>query len=177
MSSIQDKSMNEHKNQGLINTTVQHNDKIKNIENKVNLIVNNFANSSHVREAVEKPNRMEKHVYGAPVPHRSWRNLLLLVLRIGTLLVITIRLLRKHGAKWLVSALSGKIQVQNATKGDQVFVINQEDKDEMREWQMSIEEQLKTQNRMMQKLANSLTRDGRNKPPRPVREYSTRDPS
>jgi galactitol-specific phosphotransferase system IIB component len=49
-----DHLQNENKNQGLINTIVNHNNKLKNIDNKYNFIVNNYANSSHVKEVIEK---------------------------------------------------------------------------------------------------------------------------
>jgi hypothetical protein len=43
-----DHLQNEQKNQGLIDTIVNHNNQLKNIDNKFNFIMNNFANSSHV---------------------------------------------------------------------------------------------------------------------------------
>jgi hypothetical protein len=52
-SEIIDQLDNENYNQGLINTIVNHNSKIKNIENKFNYVVNNFANSNHVEEMIE----------------------------------------------------------------------------------------------------------------------------
>ena len=79
----------------LFQSKVQYNDKIKNIKNKMNTIV---------KEVAEKVNRMKKHVYGAPVPHRSWRNLLLMLLGIVILLVIAVRILRNHGV-WKSSDL------------------------------------------------------------------------
>lgn len=76
---------NENSNKGLINTIVNHNKKIKNIENKFNYIVNNFANSSHVKEVVEKTKEIENHVFGPPRPHSSWRELLLMLILLGGL--------------------------------------------------------------------------------------------
>jgi hypothetical protein len=60
-----------NKNNGLISTLVNHKEKLKLVDNKINYIVNNFANSSHVKEIVEKTKEIEKHVFGAPLPHSS----------------------------------------------------------------------------------------------------------
>ncbi len=59
-----DHLQNDKKNQGLINTIVNHNNKIKSIENKFNFIINNYANSSHVKEIIEREKEIEKHVMG-----------------------------------------------------------------------------------------------------------------
>jgi hypothetical protein len=50
----EDQLQKENKNQKLIDTIVNHNNKIKNFENKFNFIINNYAHSSHVKEIVEK---------------------------------------------------------------------------------------------------------------------------
>jgi hypothetical protein len=62
---------NENTNQGLINTIINHNNKSKNVEHKVNFIVNNYANSSHVKEIVDKTRDLENHALGTPRPHTS----------------------------------------------------------------------------------------------------------
>ena len=80
-----DHSHTEEKNQGLINTIINHNNKIKHIENKYNFLVNNFANSSHVKEMVEKTKVLEHHVLGGPRPLRSWRDIVLVAV-IGTII-------------------------------------------------------------------------------------------
>ncbi|CAF2087956.1 unnamed protein product, partial [Rotaria magnacalcarata] len=67
----EDKQQTNNKNQCLVNTLVNHNNNIKNIEDKYNFIVNNYANSSHVKEYIEKTKEIEKHVLGAPRPHNS----------------------------------------------------------------------------------------------------------
>jgi len=83
-----DQLMSENKNQGLINTIVNYNQKIQNIENKMNVIVNNFANFSHVKKIVEKTKELEKHIFGTPRPHSSWRELLLVLGIIGILIFL-----------------------------------------------------------------------------------------
>jgi len=66
-----DQLLNDNRNQGLINSIVNNNDrKIKHLENKFNFIVNNYANSSHIKEILEKTKELEDHVFGAPRPHR-----------------------------------------------------------------------------------------------------------
>ncbi len=70
-----DQLRNENRNQGLINTIVNCNRKIKHFENKINFFDNNYANSSHMKEIVEKTKELEQHIVGAPRPHRSWREL------------------------------------------------------------------------------------------------------
>lgn len=80
---------NTNNNQGLINTIINHHDRLEHIENKVNVVVNNFANSSHVREIVEKQKVLEEHIYGKPVPHASWRDLVLVLLVLVGMALIT----------------------------------------------------------------------------------------
>jgi hypothetical protein len=104
----EDQLHSENKNQGLINTIVNHNDKIKNIENKFNLIVNNYANSSHVKEIVEKTKVLENHVFGAPRPHSSWREFLLTVIMIGALSGILIAVGKFLVGPWLVKYIRRK---------------------------------------------------------------------
>jgi len=70
-----DQLRNENRNQDLINTIVNHNRKTKHFENKINFIINNYTNSSYIKEIVEKTKELEQHFFGAPRPHRSWREL------------------------------------------------------------------------------------------------------
>jgi hypothetical protein len=67
-------------NHGLINTIVNHNNKLKIIENKFNLMVDNFANASQLKEVAEKHQDLEKHIFGTPRPHKSWREAVLLTM-------------------------------------------------------------------------------------------------
>ena len=67
-SNEEDNQLNENRNQGLINTILNHNNKLKMFENKFNLVVNNFANSSHVKEVHERTNELERLIIGAPQP-------------------------------------------------------------------------------------------------------------
>jgi hypothetical protein len=48
----EDHLKNENTNQGLINTIVNYNNKIKNVEHKMNFIVNNYANASQVKSKI-----------------------------------------------------------------------------------------------------------------------------
>ena len=75
----------------MINTIVNHNNKIKNIEN-------NFANCSHVREVFEKTKNLRNHVFGPPRPHNWWRELVLTVIVISG----AIRTMITLGNKYLV---------------------------------------------------------------------------
>lgn len=86
---------NQNKNQGLINTIVNHNNQLKHIVNKFNYIVNNYANTSHVKEISDKTKYIEKLVTGPPQPHNSWRELLLLVLAGGALVIILNKICKK----------------------------------------------------------------------------------
>ena len=99
---------NENKNQGLINTIINHNKKIKNIENKYNYVINNFANSSHVKEIVHKTKELERHVFGPPRPHSSWREFLLLASIVGASVVLLIKLGKKYVGPWLVKYIQKK---------------------------------------------------------------------
>jgi hypothetical protein len=87
----EDLMRNENKNQGLVNTIVNHNNKLKVVENKINFIINNYANSSHVKEVMEKTKEVEKHVFGAPQPHSSWREFVLLLICILLILGAVIK--------------------------------------------------------------------------------------
>ena len=44
--------LNKNRNQGLINTIIDHNKKMKVFKNKINCVVNNYVNSSRVKEIV-----------------------------------------------------------------------------------------------------------------------------
>jgi hypothetical protein len=93
------------RNQGVINTIVNHNDKIKNIENKFNIVVNNLANISHVKQIEKNTKELEKHVSGPPRPHSTWREFLLLLVT----LVMIIGILVAVGKKCLGPCIVGYI--------------------------------------------------------------------
>jgi hypothetical protein len=95
----EDNQRNENRNQGLINTIVNHNNKLKMFENKFNLVVNNFANSSHVKEVHERTNELERLVLGAPQPHKSWRELTLLAIVILVLLLGLIKITKRYALR------------------------------------------------------------------------------
>jgi hypothetical protein len=101
----EDNQRNENRNQGLINTIVNHNNKLKMFENKFNLVVNNFANSSHVKEVHERTNELERLVLGAPQPHKSRRELLLLAIVLLAVLFGLIKITKRYviprWIKWL----------------------------------------------------------------------------
>ena len=100
---------NENKNQGLINTIVNHNKKIKTIENEFNLIINNFANSTHVKEVVNKMKEIEKHVFGTPRPHSSWREFLLVAIVVEVIGVLLIKVGNKCIVPELAKCISKRI--------------------------------------------------------------------
>jgi hypothetical protein len=104
-----------NKNNGLINTIVNHNEKLKVVENKINYIVNNFANSSHVKEVAEKTKEIEKHVFGAPRPHASWREFVLVLICLVAILVAIHQSVKKLVLPYLLKSLSEK--TQNKRKG------------------------------------------------------------
>jgi hypothetical protein len=103
-----DEQLNENKNQGLINTIVNHNKKIKYFDNKINFIVNNFANATHVKEFVEKTKELEQHISGGPRPHRSWREYLLMSIVIIAIIYILMKMATKYLAPWLFKSVHGK---------------------------------------------------------------------
>ena len=96
---------NENKNQGLINTIINHNSKLEHIENKFNLMVNNFANSSHIKEIVGKTSELEKLIYGPPQPHR-----------------ILLKLAQKYACPWLITHLRRQFNQKNTKQ----FKINEQ---------------------------------------------------
>jgi hypothetical protein len=91
-----DHMKNEQKNQGLINTSVNHNNQIKNVDNKINFVINNFANSSHIKEIHEKTKELERHIVRASQSHKSWREFLLLVVVLVLFVGVFIRVLKKY---------------------------------------------------------------------------------
>jgi hypothetical protein len=97
-----------NKNNGLINTIVNHNEKLKVVENKINYIVNNFANSSHVKEVAEKTREIEKHIYGAPPPHASWRQLVLVLICLVAVLFALHQLVKKVVLPYLLEYINDK---------------------------------------------------------------------
>ena len=104
---------NVNKNYGLINTIVNHNNKLKHIENKFNVMINNFANSSHVKEVVEKNKEIERHIFGAPQPLKSWREMLLCILLVGVLVFALYGVFRKYVRGWI------RLFIQKNALGDE----------------------------------------------------------
>ena len=96
----------------MINTIVNHAEKLKLVESKTNYIVNNFANSSHAREIVEKTKEIEKHVFGAPRPHSSWREFVLVLLCIMIALVALHQIFKRLVLPYVVEYLNVKTQHQ-----------------------------------------------------------------
>ena len=111
-SNEEDNQRNENRNQGLINTIVNHNNKLKMFENKYNLVVNNFANSSHVKEVHERTNELERLVLGAPQPHKSWREFMLLAIVFLALLLGLIKITKRYTIprwlKWLNTEITNE---------------------------------------------------------------------
>lgn len=93
---------------------------MKHFENKFNFIVNNYANSSHVREVLEKMKELEKLTIGALQPHRSWRELVLILFCIGAVLFGTIKMGRKYGNKWI----SHRLDLESSRNGPRVSTVN-----------------------------------------------------
>ena len=120
-------NINKNQNQGLINTIVNHDQKLKVIENNFNTIVNNFANSSHVQEVIKNNKILEKHVLGTPQPHKSWRDFVILTAVIGIVLLGIYKLCRMVWWPCLVSGIqriafsksSGSPSMVNGQRGKQ----------------------------------------------------------
>ena len=70
--------------------------------------MNDYANSCHIKEIAEKTKEIEKHIFGAPSPHRSWRHFLLVIIILGTIRGILIKLTMKFVVPWLVRYSSKK---------------------------------------------------------------------
>jgi hypothetical protein len=87
---------------------VNHNDKINKIENKFNLIVNNFANASHMKKIEKNTKELERYVFGPLRSHSSWREFLLMVVIIGTIVGILIVGGKKFLAPGLVKYIMKK---------------------------------------------------------------------
>jgi hypothetical protein len=108
----EDNQRNVNRNQGLINTIVNHNNKLNMFDNKFNLVVNNFANSSHVKEVHERTNELERLVLGAPQPHKSWRELMLFAIVFLALLLGLIKITKRYAIpqwiKWLNTEITNR---------------------------------------------------------------------
>ena len=153
-----DRQENKNQNNGLINTIINHNKKIKNIENKYNYIVNNFANSSHVREVVEKSKQLEKLVVGVPRPHESWRELVLVMIMIGVLLMVVTKIGKKYLGPWLIKYIHKKSKkdryVLPTISGNMDTETHGDLDDFKRYWERRWDEQDKRMVEMLLKLNN-----------------------
>ncbi|CAF2092309.1 unnamed protein product [Rotaria magnacalcarata] len=109
----------QNKNQGLIDTLVNHNNQLKQIENKFEFITNNFANSSHVKEIVEKTKEIGNHAYGSPRPHKSWRELLLLLIAGSAVVLILVKIYKKFALP-RVKYFIRKIDRSNSTRASSI---------------------------------------------------------
>ncbi|CAF3349325.1 unnamed protein product [Rotaria socialis] len=141
----EDQQQTNNKNQGLINTLVNHNNKIKNIENIYNFIVNNYANSSHVKEYIEKTKEIENHVFGAPRPHRSWREFLLSFISccaIGGLLWKLWRKFVKPRFEKCVREINNGKQTSIPSISEHIFTGKGSDQTAMEELKLYLEKQL-----------------------------------
>ena len=103
----------DSKNQGLINSIVNDNNRLKHIEQKFNFITNNFVNLNLVNELTEKTNDIEKRIFGALCPHSSWRDLLLSINIVGTAIFLSIKVGRKCFLPWMIK----KINDQHSDEG------------------------------------------------------------
>lgn len=109
-----------NKNNGLINTIVNHNEKLKMVENKINYIVNNFANSSHIKEIVEKTKEIENHVFGAPRPHAAWREFVLVFVCVVAVLYV----MHKAGTKLVLPYVWKLLSEKTKEHGLQINTIS-----------------------------------------------------
>jgi hypothetical protein len=160
---------NENKNQGLINTIVNHNNKIKNIEHKFNLIINNYANSSHVKEVVEKTKEIEKHVFGAPRPHSSWREFLLVAIMFGMVVCVLIKVVKKYGGSWVVKVMSKKVEGMPRRLPSICELVpanHNVNRSVVDEFKLKLDQQLLDQNKKLENLMNVVNRerDNNNQP-------------
>lgn len=157
-----DHLQDEQKNMGLINTIVNHNNQLKSIDNKFNFVINNFANSSHVKEIIERTNELEKHIVGAPRPHRSWREFVLVSVGLGILVGVLIKVvksIKKCCIPRLIEIMSGKPHertMEIATVGKQVDYHNDKDSHLVLEVKNLMEQQIKQQNHQLDMLARKL---------------------
>jgi hypothetical protein len=87
---------------------------IKHIENKFNLLINNYANSSPMKEIVEKTRVLEHHVLGAPRPLRSWRDIVLMVVIIVAISGIGFKVVGKYRGPWLIRYIRKKSGVDSS---------------------------------------------------------------
>ena len=73
------------------------------------MVVNNFANTSHVKEVHERTKELEKHVFGAPQPHKSWREFTLLAIAVSALLFGCLRLVKRYAVPRWINWLNARI--------------------------------------------------------------------
>jgi hypothetical protein len=123
------------------------------------MIINNFANASHVKEVMDKTNVLEQRVLGAPKPHRSWRDLVLVVilssLSLGLLLFVLKRYVFPRFLKQLVSKVNAidpsvqSISEQVSRDEKKVFLSNNGTN-------ITIQQLLQEQNEKVSALLNKL---------------------
>ncbi len=84
-------------------------------------VINNFANSNHVKEMIERTKELESHIFGPPRPHSSWREFLLMTVIVGVLVGILIKI----GKKYMFLGLIKYIQKRSKDKTPSVPSISE----------------------------------------------------
>jgi hypothetical protein len=154
-----DNIQNEQKNQGLINTIVNHNNQLKNIDNKFNFIINNFANSSHVKEIIDRTNELEKHIVGAPRPHRSWREFLLFAVVLGALVVGVVSFGKKYCIPRIITYINKKSRehtLEIETLSKQIDHLNDKDLHSFVELKNLMEQHINKHNHQLDIISRKL---------------------
>ena len=151
----------DNNNHGLINTIVNHNNKLKVIENKFNLMVNNFANGSHLKEVAEKHQELEKHIYGTPRPHKSWREFVLLTMLMGIIVGVGYIASRICIGPWLITRMKKHILGSNKEQlSERVFQSRSETNEDrtLQELRVVVEKQTQENARLAWLLEEKIAR-------------------
>ena len=134
--------------------------------------MNNYDNSSHIKEVVEKTKEIEKHVFGAPSPHRSWRDFILVIIILGAICGILIKLTMKfvvprlvrHISKKTVDSTPGLITVSEHVPAN--YHNRSWQKDELK---LNLEQQICDQSKKLNDLMHKLNME-QDRDKRPIRD-------
>jgi molybdopterin converting factor small subunit len=110
--------------------------------------------------------------FGAPRPHSSWRELLLVAIMIGMVVGVLIKVVKKHGGSWLVKVMSKKVQGNPRiipSISELVPANHHVNRSVVDEFKLKLDQQFMDQNKKLENLMNVVNRE-RDKNNQPIRD-------
>ena len=128
---------NENKNQGLINTIINQNNRLKHIENKFSFM------------------------FGAPQPHKSWREFTLLTLLIILFSLGIYKLAQKYIGPWLVQLIlkHGRVERNGSIMLNERLTRKNDHVNTISELKFTLEQQIREQAKEIESIHKVLERN------------------